>query len=170
MSNAFYLLAILAHMTGGMTESNEPSEAKGSLRLEASVVGSSGKAVVVRVLLVNESPSPVWVNRRLAWNAPASSPGLGEITVDVRDVVSGVSLDFECRLRNKKATKDDYAVLWPGDIVGRRFALTCLTFEKRMYELVVKYRDGNEEVKLPPGVRRVSGELVSEPIALDLTR
>jgi hypothetical protein len=129
-----------------------------------------GDFVVADISLVNVSPTPVWLNGRLALNREDDPPQMREVWILVVGP-DGHDVPFECMKRLRQTNSDDYRVLKPHESISTEEVLTgCYRFERPgRYSLAAFYQDENpDRPSGPAAVPFISQLLQSAPITLEV--
>jgi hypothetical protein len=115
---------------------------------------------------INQSDRLLWVNT-LARVGPSSMSGLSEVQLTIRGPSGNVP--FYCKDKGRHPNSGDYALLRPGETITVKADMVWCYYDlftnPGTYTAEAAYHDNNPQPpSSPPGVERVSEELIAEPV------
>jgi hypothetical protein len=126
-------------------------------------------------VLTNTGTVPLWVNGRMLLGPGRSTSPFNEVWVEAN---GPGAIRWWCFFRTPAVQPKHYRLLSPGDSAGRGASgpsedLRCLGLDAPgIYSLIAHFKDGNDPVSVPPappGSVYLGWELVSEPVAVEIT-
>jgi hypothetical protein len=130
----------------------------------------TGAAVKLQLELRNVGARPLWLNRKLSFNAADEDAAYREVWLEVLGPDGG-ELPFLCRVNARPADASDDDVLAPGQSLRRDIDVSScfLMRQPGRYRVTAFYHDGTEKPPRPPsGAARLRERLPSAPVEIEV--
>jgi hypothetical protein len=120
------------------------------------------------VTVTNPTPTPIWMNGRMASNDRRSIEVEREVWFELTRE-SGSEVGSHCVIDNFPPHDEDYVVLKPGSSVRKTYSLRCFDLSPGKYRVIAFYLDGNPKPPPgPPGTLALRDMLVSPQRTLEI--